>query len=110
MSAYTNVTPSGGFLKGGGKTLQFTLKDSGGTGVTGERANITLYIVEPSGSITKTNADLTDAGSGVYTYKHTFDEAGEIFWTWTWNNSSDPPIVKGNRMEVSDTRAAEAQS
>lgn len=107
--AYTDLTPSGGLLPDNDKVLTFTLTDANGTGVTGEAANITLYIVEPTGSITITGASITDAGSGAYTYTHSFNEAGWNYWDFLWDDSTNPAIREGAKLLISTRKTATAQ-
>lgn len=84
MSAgYTDITPAGGLLIGTSKPLKWLLVDENGAPLPGQRANITLTIVEPDGTVvTKTDTDLTDEGAGVYSYPHAFDQDGQYRGHW----------------------------
>ena len=97
-SAYTDITPSTGLLQGNKKTLRLTLLDASGTGVSGESANISLYIVEPSGSVT-ISSGFTDNGDGTYDYEHTFDESGWNKGDWTHSTSG---VIQGWSLYVSE--------
>lgn len=109
IGGYTDLTPSGGFLQNNSKPLKFTLLDSSDVGVSGESANITLYIVEPSGSVTISGGSLTDNGDGSYQYTHEFNEAGWNRWDFYYENGDDK-IRVGGRINVSARVTATAQS
>ena len=109
IQGYTDLTPSGGFLQGNSKPLKFTLLDASGNGAAGEQSNITLYIVEPSGSVTVAGASLTDNGDGSYEYVHEFNEAGWNKWDFTFE-SGTTKIVVGGMINVDTRTVATAQT
>lgn len=109
VGGYTDLTPTGGLLQNNSKPLRFTLLDSNDAGVTGQKANITLYIVEPSGSITVEGSSLTDKGGGSYEYTHEFNEAGWNRWDFYYENGDDK-IRVGGRLFVNTRATAAAQT
>ena len=108
ISGYTDLTPSGGFLQGNSRPLKFTLLDASSNGVAGEQSNITLYIVEPSGSVTVPGASLTDNGDGSYQYVHEFNEAGWNKWDFTFE-SGTTKLVVGGMINVNQRTTSTAQ-
>ena len=109
VSGYTDLTPTGGFLQGNSRPLKFTLLDENGGGVAGEQSSITLYIVEPSGSVTVAGASLTDNGDGSYEYVHEFNEAGWNKWHFTYE-SGTTKLVVGGMINVDSITTATAQT
>ena len=107
-TGYLDVTPSGGLLQNNSKPLVFTILDENGDAVTGEASNITLYIVEPSGSVTVAGASLTDNGDGSYQYVHEFNEAGWNYYDYLYE-SGTTKIRLGARIYISARETATAQ-
>lgn len=107
-NAYTNITPAAGLLQGNSRPVTFTLLNEAGTGVAGEKANITLYVVEPSGSYTVAGSSLTDNGDGTYEYTVLFDEAGYTFGDFYYE-SGDIKIRTGWAAYVEARKTSAAQ-
>ncbi len=108
LGGYTDLTPVGGFLQGNSRPLKFTLLDASSNGVAGEQSNITLYIVEPSGSVTVAGASLTDNGDGSYQYVHEFNEAGWNKWDFYYESGTTKLRV-GGMINVDTRTTATAQ-
>lgn len=107
-TAYVDITPSGGLLQGNSKPLKFTLLDENSSGVAGEQSNITLYIVEPTGSITVPGSSLADNGDGTYEYVHEFDESGWHYADFFYD-SGTTKIRTGARINIWPRETAVAQ-
>jgi len=99
-TGYQDITPAKGILQGSKFPFSCVLKDSSGTGVTGQAANLTLEVIEPSGTTSVTA--ITDNGSGVYevTNQYTLDESGEIFANWIFDDSTRK-LILGQKIKVS---------
>ena len=101
-----DITPTDPIIKGAKIKLQATLKDSGGSGVTGQSTNLTFKVRNPSGTVeSATGGSLTDEGAGVYSYKYTTAGAGKHYFSRTFDDGTEKKIEE-DFFQVNDLLAA----